>query len=191
MFYLPFMGDQSGNATNQDQFESETDALGAELECEVLHPKDLRFWEHDHSNPGPILNKTVQMGNIQASCSSNKDAQLIVGPEIGIDLTRVCQNGTSALELVLTLEALGANATQEEKEICWKTVILGWVRNPEGSCSSPNVTTLNTKDSLFLQCQPRLVHGESAPVTTLRDEYALTMCELFVRPCACSSRRRR
>ncbi|KAJ4346856.1 uncharacterized protein N0V89_010788 [Didymosphaeria variabile] len=155
MFYLPFKGDGDGNAASQDQFESETVTLGARLNCEVVDLRDIGF--NAPSKSGAVLNKTVRMDRSQADCSSNKDAIVVMGPG---NNDQVCQNGTSALELVLTLEATGANATQEEKEVCMGTVILGWIRNPEGSCKSPDLTAETAKDSLFIQCQPKLVSGE-------------------------------
>ncbi|KAL1593815.1 hypothetical protein SLS60_010547, partial [Paraconiothyrium brasiliense] len=151
-FYLPFKGDDVGNAASQDQFESETVTLSGRLNCEVIDLGDIGF--NDPSYDKGILNKTVRMDGSQANCSSNQHAIVVMGPG---NNDQVCQNGTSALELVLTLEATGANATQEEKEVCMGTVVLGWIRNLEGSCKSPDLTTETAKDSLFIQCQPTLV----------------------------------
>jgi hypothetical protein len=43
VFYLPFMGEDLGNVTSEDQFESETVTLSAGLDCEVIDLEDIRF----------------------------------------------------------------------------------------------------------------------------------------------------
>lgn len=153
------MGDELGNFTTEDQFEGETVTLGAKLDCEVIDLEDIRFTDFKPHESGSVLNKTLDIGSSQAICASNQDAIVVIGPG---SLDNVCQNGTSALELVLTMDAANANATQEDKDACMRTIILGWIRNPEGSCKSAVLTAETAKESLFIQCQPRLLRGKQS-----------------------------
>lgn len=161
LFYLPFTTlEKNDDIADGDQLQSETVTLGAELECQMVNITDLRF---GGVGPGKIvLKKTVKMGEIEAECSSTDETHIKTGTEntlIG-DIGSICQVGTSALELVLRLNALNSNATQDEKNVCGGTVIFGWARRPEGTCKSYDLADLTDQNLRFVQCQPRLMRGK-------------------------------
>lgn len=155
-FYLPFNPLDSGNMSDDYQFESVTDKLGAKLDCKVIDPKDIRFGK---GSPEPMITTTVQMGNVEAECSSDPHKQISGSAFLDDNLNIVCQNGSTALEFIITLDAQGNSTTLEEKKMCQETVVIGWVRKAEGSCEA-KLTGLNIENSLFLQCQPTLVRGK-------------------------------
>jgi hypothetical protein len=53
------------------------------------------------------------------------------------------------------------NATQEENDICMASVVMGWIRVPDGSCEGIRDRNLDADNSLFVRCQPRLVTGNA------------------------------
>ena len=156
-FYLPTIAVGDANSTRIEQFQIDTTALGAELGCNVMKTTDARIKIHGQGTL--ILNMTVERDGIRAECSSQRGddtAHVMQGPTS-------CQTGASALELVVELDALHFNATQEEKDVCLGTVILAWARKPQGTCTSSSQPDFDATNSLFVQCQPRLVRGKSSP----------------------------
>lgn len=152
--------EKSDNITDNYELQSETTTLGAELECEMVDLKNLRFRANDSHN-SIVLNKTVTIGDVQAECSSNIDTTIAAGSVDSFeDAGTLCQTEPSALELVLKLDALNNNATEDEKDLCGRTLIFGWARRPEGTCKSSGLNDLPVENLLFVQCQPRLVRGK-------------------------------
>lgn len=149
----------NSNDTNDSRFQSETPTVSAKLECENVDPRSIHFGANTST---PILNTTVPRGDTQVQCSGSQHIRVASGP--GIDDTTfdtLCQSGATALELVLTLDALGVNATEEDKKLCRQTVLLGWVRSAKGTCDSFSyIPTVNTDNSLFIQCRPQLMRGK-------------------------------
>ena len=171
-FYLPFVTFDNGKTADNGQFESETDTLGATLDCQVIDPKEMRIRKESGE---PLIATTVQMGHLQAECSSDPYQQISDSLYLDGNIEPTCQNGPSALELVLTLDTQGNNTTLAEKKVCQGTVVLAWVRNPESSCKA-NLSSLDTENSLFLQCQPELVRGKFFRGCMLLLRCMLTSC---------------
>lgn len=161
LFYFPSVTADEVKATNEEQFQIETTSLGAELNCKTVKTTDLRIKTDQDSLD---LSVDVQRDGIQAKCSSESDwksLRITSGPELNeTSLERICLTGASAIELVVRLVPSNPNATQEEQDICLGTVVLGWARDPKGTCSSSNLTDFDVTNSLFLQCNPRLTRGK-------------------------------
>ncbi|KAF1967336.1 hypothetical protein BU23DRAFT_483897, partial [Bimuria novae-zelandiae CBS 107.79] len=140
----------------------------------IQHPFELSFVSINGSvGPNTLISSSTSTESsgaylggdgrdISAECSSNPIVQIADGPSIDDNtLERVCQNGTSSLELVLTLEAKGINVTHKEKEVCWGTVILGWARTLEGPCQSSRLSRFDAENSLFLHYGPSDLFAQS------------------------------
>ncbi|KAF2685296.1 hypothetical protein K458DRAFT_365622 [Lentithecium fluviatile CBS 122367] len=152
-FYMPFTPSTNGVDIGV-YYEADTTALGAELDC-----IDLEHGADFHANLTEGVNVTITSGNLRVKCTNPPGFRVDAGPNSGIADGPVCQRGPSALELVLTLETESANASLAEKELCWGAVVLGWVRDTEGSCNLTRKVELNANNSFFVQCQPRIVTG--------------------------------
>jgi hypothetical protein len=166
MFYLPLFEENADNRTanaNGSEYEAVTQAFGADLDCTQLQIGDkfqaavitetsgVTFSSHASIN----LTVPTDSGNVQ--CSSLANLAISPGP---IREKSICVNGPSALELVVQLQA-GINATQEETEACMRPIVLGWLRDPQGSCPIGRGLQLTRNNSIFIQCQPRLVMGSA------------------------------
>lgn len=187
-FYLPSITIDDGESAKNDQFQIETTTLGAELECNVVNTTEMRI---KLTQDGYInLNMTVRRGEIGAECSSDRGfdtPRVYEGPE-GPDS---CQLGASALELIVGLNTLNPNSTQKEKDVCLGTVVLGWARKPQGTCKSSSQQDFDAINSLFIQCQPRLMRGKYSHRFLPRRGWLLECSNLTNRPCICSSRYQR
>lgn len=162
-FYLPFLGPSDVPNSSDDRYEAETIAFGAELDCQAfaagsdyavsLSPPPPR------EMPDPVFNNTILGQNARRStCISNYEIYERPGPHNSSgDFS--CQRGPVAYELSMPLDPANWNASQAEKNVCWESVILGWIRNPKGSCETPKGLTLNSQNSFFVKCKPRLVRG--------------------------------
>ncbi len=166
MFYLPLFEENTDNPTahaNGSGYEAVTQAFGADLDCTRLEIGDrfeaavvteksgLTFSSH------ASINLTVPADSGDVRCSSLASLPIRPGP---IRENSICVNGPSALELVVQLQASGGiNATQEETDACMRPVVLGWVRDPQGSCPIGKSVQLNENNSIFIRCQPRLMVG--------------------------------
>lgn len=158
-FYLPFISTTQANATEDQEFEAETPAFGAELDCTPYEPHvgDLVSHAHDQT---PILNSTLTgKDGLRSTCVSDRHVQANLGPPKPVGPAD-CQQGLSALELVMFLDSANSHAPQAEKEICWPSVFMGWLRAPNGTCT-PKTMTANSQNSFFLECRPRLVRGRA------------------------------
>jgi hypothetical protein len=168
MFYQPLFADGSSNSTfgtNNTQYEAVTKAFGAELDCTELDLDDnfeavltmdkradgITFSSYASAN----VTIPKDSGNIQ--CYSRDVLEVRPGP---IRQTTECVEGPGALELVFQFRPR-ENATQEESDACTRPVVFGWVRDPQGSCPLGRGRQLTKKNSLFIQCQPRLMAGSA------------------------------
>lgn len=176
LFYLPLF--REGNSTNlsntnNSHYEAVTKAFGAYLSCTELE-FGVNFDAALNPNPNSnnyghpartSVNITIPRDTGNIHCSGRYNSTVAISPFFEPDPkslqgTRACIKGASALELVFQLRSR-KNSTQEEAEACMRTVILGWVRDPQGSCVTGGVTELSRENSLFIQCQPRLQTGSA------------------------------
>ncbi|CAI9628309.1 unnamed protein product [Alternaria burnsii] len=165
MLYLPYFGAADVNVTNGHGYRAETSGLGARLECEVLNfGVDYRArLVSDGSNIQAEFNTTNSADADTAICPVKVAPTLLWGPsspEPRLEINGTCQRGPSATELVFVVDA-NANATQEEKDACMTTVIMGWIRAPDGSCGDFAERDLDKSNSVFVRCKPRIVTGRA------------------------------
>ncbi|KAI8933098.1 hypothetical protein NX059_009741 [Plenodomus lindquistii] len=159
MFYLP-MFSESGNNTLPPRLAGRTQSFGAKLECAALNSSDefqagLLKEIPTSSTIRPSVNVTIASDNGTKVRCTKTGTYVQRGP-IGAD--GGCVNGTSALELVLVLGPT-ANATQAEVDVCMGSVVLGWVRDPNGSCGEVKTTMLDEENAVFVHCKPRFTTG--------------------------------
>ena len=166
MFYLPlFEGNTDDHSThaNGSLYEAVTQAFGADLDCtqlEMGHGFEAALLMEESGgtfSSHAAINLTVPTDSGDVQCSSLASLAINPGP---IREKSVCVDGPGALELVVQLQA-GINATQEETDACMRPVVLGWLRDPQGSCPFGRGLTLTKNNSIFIQCQPRLVVGSA------------------------------
>lgn len=167
MFYMPFTTTTRAEDTNGDHYEAETMAFGAELDCSALQygvDYEAAITVDDPNVPipavRPVLNTTLSSNGNTTNCTSNPLLYVRRGP-ISLENEQRCQNGSIALELVFQLVSLNPNATQEEQNTCRGSVVLAWVRDPNGSCGKIQEMKLDGGNALFVRCQPRLVKGQT------------------------------
>lgn len=168
MFYLPYMAVDSVNTTDNDRYEANTVAFGAELDCETLkYGVDYLARVETIDNYMQIkFNTTARAGSNVPICPANKVSDVRYGPEriAPYNINETCQRGPSATEVTWIFDAK-ANATQSEKNACMTTVVLGWIRAPDGSCGDFRNRDLTAQNSLFVRCKPRLVKGRAGVQT--------------------------
>lgn len=169
--YLPYFSSASVNASDQREYEARTAAFGAELDCETLEPGvDYSARIGVGRSEVRILFNTTrtelserEAQSKEAICSMRASSSLRSGPirsDPSERLENACRRGASATEVAFVTEA-AANATQEEKDACMRTVILGWIRASEGSCGAFAERDLDKSNSAFVRCIPRLISGEA------------------------------
>lgn len=164
-FYLPYFSSVSMNATDVRQYEATTSVFGAELDCETLDfGIDYRARiENDLTNPRIRFNTTTSANPKQTICPVKAETSLRWGPirpGTRLETNGTCQRGPSATEIILAVDA-NVNATQEEKDACMTSVIMGWIRAPDGSCGDFADRDLDKSNSVFVRCVPRLVSGKA------------------------------
>jgi hypothetical protein len=164
MLYLPLFGEGSNNSfgnANNSNYEAVTKAFGAELDCTELAFSDDFEAAFIVDKIGVIptirasINVTIFSDSRKVRCSSNIPVQ--PGP---IREHSICVTGPGSLELIAQLSPR-ENATREEIETCMQPIILAWIRDPRGSCPIGRDLQLTKKNSLFIQCQPRLMTGSA------------------------------
>ena len=159
MFYLPFA--PRTNTTTENEFEARTKAFGAKLECTsprfdekfqagIIKPLSTREAVY------PSVNITVTTDTGRSVRCTKTGIYMRQGP---ISTTEnSCVMGPSAAEFVLVLEPT-LNATQADAEVCMGSIVMGWLRNPDGSCGKIEPVLLNEKNSVFVHCRPKLLTG--------------------------------
>lgn len=164
MFYLPYRASELVDETNNTQYEAHTLAFGAELDCETLQygVDYLARTRKERSNIWVDFNTTARQDSRIVGCAANMSAGLHYGPNRpGIPglINETCVRGPSATEMTFKPEA-AANATQNQKDACMTTVVLAWLRAPDGTCSGFPDRNLTSANSLFIRCRPRLVTSQ-------------------------------
>jgi hypothetical protein len=162
LFYLPVFIDHITSQGNASQFEATTNAFGAELDCtelklgQNLAIRPAATSDYKGFTIAGFLDVTVpsQFGSVP--CAS---VGFSVEPGPYQDKP-TCVSGTSAVELVAVLQPQ-ANATQQEKEVCMSTVLLAWIRNPNGTCPLGSIAKVTEQNALFVQCRQNLVTGSA------------------------------
>jgi hypothetical protein len=159
LFYQPFSWtNESGKSVNNSDIphvEATTKAFGAKLDCEQLElGKDSHARIEVGSSIRASVNVTVPTKDGDVRCSS-QSLELRPGP---ISAIPTCLTGPSAAELVSILEPR-INATQREKDACMGTVVMGWLREPQGLCPLGRNLTITKSNSMFVRCRPRLQMG--------------------------------
>lgn len=166
MFYLPLFAEGSSkniSNVNISHYEAMTKAFGAKLDCVELTLGEDNFEAALNVQKAGVtfstrasVNITVPTDSGSIQCSS-RSIEVRPGP---IRQNSVCVTGPATLELVVQYDAR-VNATHEETEACMRPVVLGWVRDPQGSCPLGKSLQLTKENSLFVQCQPKLVTGSA------------------------------
>lgn len=153
------------NATESVRYQASTPAFGAELDCETLK-FDVDYRARilkDGPNIRLVFNTTVGSNSDQRECSSNGESSLRWGPVRPgprPEVNGTCQRGPSAAEVTLRFDA-NVNATQMEKDMCMQSVVMGWLRAPNGSCGDFEDRDLDGENSVFVRCKPRLIKGSA------------------------------
>ncbi|KAI4937671.1 hypothetical protein J4E85_000106 [Alternaria conjuncta] len=160
MFYLPFAAQQTNTTATKD-IEARTRAFGAKLECNSLRfDKSFQAGIIRPLSTSEAINPSV---NITVTTDTGRSVQctktgtyMRQGP---ISTTgNSCVTGPSAAELAFILEPM-ANSTQADAEVCMGSIVLGWLRNPTGSCGESKPVSLDEHNSAFVHCRPRLMTG--------------------------------
>jgi hypothetical protein len=166
LFYQPFAWpdekQDSVNASGDVRLEATTKAFGAELECTELELGNDFYaridvdvdTEDTITDTRVSMNFTVSTDSGDVRCSS-QSLTLRTGP---VRSKQACVSGPSAAEVMSILEPW-VNATQKEKDVCMGSVVVGWLRDAQGTCSPARNLTITRSNSLFVQCKPKLVTG--------------------------------
>ncbi|KAJ4377612.1 hypothetical protein N0V83_000439 [Neocucurbitaria cava] len=155
MFYQPLFLEEANN-TNGHQLGARTRAFGAKLECTAVE-----FGNEFHAgllgdDILPSVNITITSATGKAVKCSRIGVYMRAGPISNV--LGNCVTGPSAAELIFTLVPT-ANATQEEAAVCMGSVVLGWLRDPNGSCPKAMTGMLNEQNATFVHCRPKLMTG--------------------------------
>ncbi|KAI4672117.1 uncharacterized protein J4E78_000617 [Alternaria triticimaculans] len=165
MLYLPYFSAADVNATDGRDYRAETSGFGAELNCETLD-----FGVHyrarlvsDGSNIQAVFNITDPADSEETVCPVRVAPTILWGPSRPgprPEINGTCQRGPSATELVFVADA-DANATQGERDACMTTIIMGWIRAPDGSCGDFAERDLDKSNSVFVRCKPKIITGRA------------------------------
>ncbi|KAF2626303.1 hypothetical protein BU25DRAFT_471860 [Macroventuria anomochaeta] len=164
-FYLPYMASTTANATKGRRYRAETTVFGAELDCDMLKA-DVDYHGrivNDIADPHLEFNVTTS-SNTTTICPSNGFTFVHWEPSDTAAPKRFhasCQSGPSAAEVMFLLDA-NANATKAGKDACMSTMVMGWIRAPNGSCGTFENRDLIDTNAAFVRCKPRLVIGAAS-----------------------------
>ncbi|KAF2826872.1 hypothetical protein CC86DRAFT_445792 [Ophiobolus disseminans] len=149
MFYLPVFSEgpdlEQSNAT---RFEAKTKALGATLDCKQLQ------WGKNF-----VAKMKVEVASITVNISSDSGNVVCYNREY-MPIQK-CINERSALEMTVALKAR-ENSTQHEADVCMGSIVMGWIRGPQGKCLLEKDTPLGEDNTIFVHCQPRLITGTAS-----------------------------
>ncbi|KAF2025483.1 hypothetical protein EK21DRAFT_103882 [Setomelanomma holmii] len=130
MFYLPFSID-GANSTATGRIEAKTRAFGAKLECTNL----------------------ASDKNFQAALLKRTEEDTTNFPSINITLP-----GTN-VQCTRFDTFMGRTPVESEVDACMGTVVLGWLRDRNGTCAPVRNVKLNEQNSAFVSCRPKLMTG--------------------------------
>jgi hypothetical protein len=168
MFYLPYMASNTTTLSAGQQYEAETVAFGAELDCETMQygiDYQARIRSSDEVYYDTMwldFNSTPRADARIAGCPARTSKDVRFGPfrPLTSKVDEHCQLGPSALETYFLLDA-STNATRIEKDACMGSVVLAWIRAPGGSCGDFGDRDLTAQNSLFVRCRPKFVTGQA------------------------------
>lgn len=154
LFYVPMFAEvASKGQPNKTILEGQTQGFGATLDCNLLKiGKDFQAGISDMAS----LNISITSGSSKVHCHRTS---LTFGKGPLSQVTN-CVTGPSSLEFVTNLSPR-ENATKRETDVCMGSVVLGWMRGAEGLCSDSSNITMSDKNTLFVQCKPRLIAGSA------------------------------
>ncbi|RAQ98986.1 hypothetical protein DDE82_008717 [Stemphylium lycopersici] len=160
MFYLPLF--QEGiNHTTKNDVEAKTNAFGAKLECNSLDfGKNFQAGLISKIPAGtvvePSVNITISSDTGRPVQCTKTEAYMRQGP---ISTTEGnCVTGPSAAELVFVLGP-PPNASQADADVCMGSIVMGWLRDRNGSCGAVGPRMFNEQDASFVHCRPKLLTG--------------------------------
>jgi hypothetical protein len=96
---------------------------------------------------------TISRGSRQIKCSNLARLDIRPGPVGG-----ACVRGPSAAEVIFLLHSNNVNGTVEDDMACRESIVLGWLRTPDGWCKE-QPQSLSQGNSTFLHCTPKLKTG--------------------------------
>ncbi|KAF1918845.1 hypothetical protein BDU57DRAFT_511601 [Ampelomyces quisqualis] len=144
MFYMPIFDEALHESPSETaQFEAQTTAIGADLDCSQLRV-------------GQNFDATMKNGQISMNVTILDDSGTVSCSSFATNYLNPCMDEPSALEVLVSLAAR-QNATKREEETCMSSVILGWMRFREGECSGFGSVSIRQNNALFLICRPRLL----------------------------------
>lgn len=160
-FYLPFFPEQENDNPKAHRFEAQTTAVGARLDCTSLEVDDNFRASLVRASPRsdsilPSINITINSPSGNSVRCTKVGAFVHHGPLALV--TGSCVTGPSALELTFLLDPV-ANATQEERDVCMGSVVLGWIRDANGTCEEHQTVVLDDTNAAFVHCRPKLMTG--------------------------------
>ena len=148
MFYLPlFSEDDTSGVLNATHFEAETKSFGATMDCTQVKLGN-KFEAGIRAGVGSV-DVSIPSASGDVHCQNR-----------GPFTVNKCNDERSALEMVLRLIPRG-NGTQQATDVCRSTMILGWVRGPQGRCPLDIDVPYNDDNTLFLRCRQRLITGSA------------------------------
>jgi hypothetical protein len=160
MFYTPLFSEGINNKeANATHFEGKTSAFGAALDCVQLKrgsKMDFGFQAATWDQADLIetsLNLTIPTDSGNVRCFSGKITVVPGG-------NNQCVSGPSSVEFVRMLGPR-VNATQHETTTCMGSVVLGWLREPQGTCSLGRNITFREESTLLIHCRPHLLAGSA------------------------------
>jgi hypothetical protein len=160
MFYTPLFAEGTNNSeVNATQFEGKTRAIGAALDCVQLERGsniDFGFQAVTWDRSDLIetsLNLTIPTDSGNVRCFSGK---ITVVP----GAYNRCVSGRNSVEFVRMLGPR-VNATQHEINTCMGSVVLGWLREPQGTCALGRNITFRAENTLLIHCRPHLMTGRA------------------------------
>ncbi|EMD86120.1 hypothetical protein COCHEDRAFT_1203266 [Bipolaris maydis C5] len=159
MFYLPFIPE--GEQSPKDKVEAKTRAIGAKLECQNLDFNE-QFQAGLVSDPtmsgvvSPSINITVTSSTGKPVRCTKVGQHMRQGPISSTPGS--CVTGQSAAELVAILDP-SANASQADTDVCMGSIVMGWLRDRDGSCGEVKPMVLNKQNAAFVHCRPKLMTG--------------------------------
>jgi hypothetical protein len=150
--YLPFVRADTLKHSGPAQFQATTKFFRAEPNCRPLSSDDYLLRKANDSN-GPFaeFQTTVQDDNGRnVTCYPEAEGwpyKFLIALESIKEKKGTNRFSKGSLEIVVTLDA-GRNATQIDRETCFSTVAIGWMRDE--------------RNTLLMNCRPKLTVGNAS-----------------------------